>query len=126
MAGTVNDCGVGFIIDSGSTITVLATRIFDKIPANNKPKLNAKIQPVLLADGSPVKTAGSCTVDICFVNVEVQHEVLIADIDPEALLGSDFMSQHQCVLDYGKGVIHLKGESLPYKERFNALSICRE
>ena len=125
LAGPVNECGVGFIIDSGSTITVLATRIFDKIPANNKPKLNAKIQPVLLADGSPVKTAGSCTVDICFGNVEVQHEVLIADIDPEALLGSDFMSQHQCVLDYGKGVIHLKGESLPYRERLNALSICR-
>ena len=63
LAGCVNNCGINFVIDSGASITIVSTRIFDKIPEFWRPDLEECSFNVLVADGTYLKIAGKCTLD---------------------------------------------------------------
>ena len=72
-----------------------------------------------------MKITGICTLNLAIGQVDIQHEVIIADIESEGLLGSDFLSKHDCVLNFKKGVLEIDGETIPYREHVGSVTICR-
>ena len=60
----VNKCGVNFVIDSGSTITVVSSRIFEKMSGRDKPTLKQVQDRFLLADGGTMNVLGRCIIDM--------------------------------------------------------------
>ena len=61
MSASVNNCGVNLVIDSGSTVTAISSRTYDKINFSNKPPLSQTSEQVLLADGKAMPISGMCT-----------------------------------------------------------------
>ena len=125
VAGCVNHCGVNFLIDSGSSITVIATRIFSKIPVSRRPNLKNYSEQVILADGSKMEILGKCTLSLVLGNIETQHTVVVANIESEGLLGSDFLCKPNCVLNFRECVLEMEGESIPYRELMGCMTVCR-
>ena len=99
--------------------------MFDKIPKLSRPKLKPYQYEILIADGTPMNVAGRCTMDLAVGHIEVEHDCIIADIEAEGLLGSDFLVKHNCVLNFKSGVLEVEGESVPYRDHVGSLIICR-
>ena len=123
--GCVNNCGINFVIDSGATITLVASRVFERIPESNRPRLEKIKFDIRMADGGSMKVKGKCVLDLTIGHIEVQHKVIIADIEPEGLLGSDFLVKHNCVLSFKKNTLEIEGESVPYREHVSSATVCR-
>ena len=121
----MNDCGVNFLIDSGSTITIISPRLYDKIPESSRPQIEYSNDRIVLADGSIINVTGKCLVEMVIGNIEVQHAVTIANIEAEGLIGSDFLSQHGCVINFKDGVLEIEGETVSYRESLGCMSSCR-
>ena len=108
--------GVNFEVDSGSTVTVISTKVYDKISERRKPALKGVHGRFMLADGGSMRVRGRCDASLMLSHIEVDNEVVAADIKTEGLLGSDFMMQHNCVLDFRKGVLEVDGEVVRVRE----------
>ena len=116
----MNGSGVNFAVDSGSTVTVISTKAYDKISKSMKPVLKGVHEQFILADGGSMRVQGRCDASLMLSHIEVDHEVVVADIKAEGLLGSDFMMQHNCFLDFQKGVLEVDGEVV----RVRGESVC--
>ena len=116
LSGCMNGSGVNFVVDSGSTVTVISTKVHDKISESRKPALKGVHERFILADGGSMRVRGRCDASLTLSDIEVDHEVVVADIKAEGLLGSDFMMQHNCVLDFQKGVLEVDGEVVRVRE----------
>ena len=86
-----------FLVDTGASVSII----------NYKPKLNKSYEEFLCqADGSPVKTYGTVTKKISLGNthssVDYTHKFIKADVDGP-VLGSDFLSQHNLLVDCRRG-----------------------
>ena len=118
----MNGSGVNFVVNSGSTVTVISTKVYDKISESRKPALKGVHEHFILADGGSMRVQGRCDASLMFSHIEVDHEVVVADIKAEGLLGSDFMMQHNCVLDFRKGVLEVDVKVVRVREE----SVCRQ
>ena len=125
LTACINGCGVNFVVDSGSTITVVSVRVFDKIPNHKKPALEHIKERFVLADGGTMNVLGRCVVDLSIGNLYLKHEVVVADVAAEGLLGSDFMMKHNCILDFQRQSMVIDGEKVNIREELGELSICR-
>ena len=52
-----------------------------------------------MADGRPLPIAGEVELDLQVGNVLLKHRVLLADVEEEGILGTDFLIAHGCQLD---------------------------
>ena len=125
LTACINGCGVYFVVDSGSTITVVSDRVFDKIPNHKKPALENIKERFVLAGGGTMNVLGRCVVDLSIGNLYLKHEVVMADVAADGLLGSDFMMKHICILDFQKQSMVINGEKVNIREELGELSICR-
>ena len=120
-----NNCGVNLVIDSVSTVTAISSKTYDKINSNSKPPLSQISEQVLLADGKAMQISGMCTLKIALGHLEVEHDVLVADLESEGLLGVDFMSKYQCVLNFKKNVLEVDGMVIPFRDENSKMRVCR-
>jgi transposase InsO family protein len=98
--GTISGIIVDFLVDSGSTASLISKKTFDKINEVQHVSLyqrNSKVQGV---NGSSIKTYGYADVLISFGPTQTQHEVIICDITPDGVLGQDFVLKHIKTWDF--------------------------
>lgn len=69
---------------------MVSVKIFDQIKTEIKPNLR-KEGKLLHAGGEPIKDWGKCNAEIKLDNVTVNSEIIIADIQDDALLGMDIL-----------------------------------
>ena len=111
--GAVNDKKVSFVLDTGSSVTIISKRIFDRLPV--LVEVERTSQKLLLADGSEMPTTGWCNVNIDFGSCAVQWRVLVAEIQSDALLGLDFIKEHGPI-DAKNGFIMINGEKVEFED----------
>ena len=92
---SVNGVNVKFLIDSGSRPTILSSRMYEKL--NSKPCLY-RSTGLKLADGRPLSQAGVGKFKLELGVIDVEHDVWVADIQEEGLLGYDFLHKYNCDL----------------------------
>ena len=65
--------------------------------------MKSELQPSNLvicgADGKNLDVSGEGTMEITLGPLKVTHEVVVAALQPDAILGMDFLSQHECKVD---------------------------
>ena len=76
------------MVDTGAEKTIISKKVFSKI--DGQPKLVQK-GCLLHAGGDPLKDYGKCTLSIQLDDATFVKEVIIADIQDNALLGIDIM-----------------------------------
>ena len=100
--GKVNGHAVTFLVDTGSSHTLISEGVYDRIIEARKPPLRQVTYKVCQADGSPLSIRGRTTVEIQVGSTDFVSEVTVAGLQNEAILGLDFLIQINAVLDCRK------------------------
>lgn len=79
-----------FTADTGASRTVISQRLFNKIPADQRPYLKPS-SCLIGAGGAPIREKGKAEFTLKLGEHEMVREVIVAEIEDEALLGFDIL-----------------------------------
>ncbi|CAC5360975.1 unnamed protein product [Mytilus coruscus] len=112
------------LIDTGSTITVLNSRKFYQIPETDRPELRDTSR-LKMADGSIVRPLGKAEFIFDIGSKIIKHEMTVADIESQVILGFVFLSKHKCILDLEKEILRVGNKSIKCNSESAEQSLCR-
>ena len=114
---TVNGEKVSFLLDMGAAVALLRKDTWDRVVPDSQRSLQTYSTVQLIGvDGSPLTVHGNTTIDLHFNGHSVTTEVVVvSSLTAEAILGLDFLQEHQVYIDLFNGQIWLadRGISLP-------------
>ena len=123
--GKVEDRRINWLIDTGCTVTIISTKVFEKIHPDERPELQPYEKNLLSADDSLIKVQGQTKFNIQLGEKLIQHPCLVANISNEGLLGMDFLQTHHMVIDFSTNKITCEGEVLIARCREGQNHACR-
>ena len=92
--GVVEGVSIKFLVDSGSTATVLSKYSFDRMGGESMVDLHKKSIVMQGVDGKNINVYGYANIGIFFDESHLLHTVIVCDITPEGILGQDFLLKH--------------------------------
>ena len=92
--GVIEGVAVEFIVDSGSTATLLSKESFVNMGGEHTIGLHQKNIVMQGVDGKNLNVYGYANINISFDGNHVLHSVIVCDITPEGILGQDFLLKH--------------------------------
>ena len=112
VSGIIEKQEVDFLVDTGSAITIISDSVFSKL---NLGSIDLEPIPyqILLADGSGLKIQGQTDLKISLGPITVTHKVIVGAIQNDAILGVDFLSQNECMLNLKLSIIKMGNIELP-------------
>ena len=99
VSGRVEGASCDMVIDTGSNITILRPDVLKRASKD----ADVDVHPVnsllrtVTGETTPVRSRGKLAIQIG--NFKVVHDVWIADIENECILGLDFLISNDCVVD---------------------------
>ncbi len=93
------------LIDTGATLTVIASKLWEH--SSQKQAIAEFHKEILSASGNPLDIKGTTNVTIKIGNMSCKTQVVVADIENDALLGLDFLKQENCVVNTVKNTMSL-------------------
>ena len=113
------------LVDSRADTTILGSKFVNTISSGIFPKINPSQIKLVLATEEPIPLKGECEVSIGLGKENISHNVLIAHIDYDGIMGLDFMSQNSCDILVQKMCLRIKGENLPcFRLQSKTLNTC--
>ncbi|KAL3862817.1 hypothetical protein ACJMK2_008763 [Sinanodonta woodiana] len=107
MVSNVNDSNHGFfvcakiqnykvplLVDTGASVTIISHKFKEKLSSMEKLHIKPVKLNLVTATGDRRPFLGKCWVDLSLGNQMLRHEVLIANIEQNGILGLDFMTRH--------------------------------
>ena len=84
---------VRFLIDTGASVTILSTRVYERMWADIPNQLRVPEVPsrIQVADNGLVETEGEITLELSIGGHTFTWDVLVAPIADEGMLGLDFL-----------------------------------
>ena len=125
MKAKVGKQKVDVIIDTGSSVTILASSIFHKLSPQEQAKLRTFQDKLFMADGTELPVKGITEIPFKFENKTIRHNTVIADIESDGLIGLDFMKANNCELNYRQKTFSIDGRSFKFKEEQGHYVSCR-
>ena len=113
MSTCIYDVPVAMLVDTGANVTVLKREIFEKLPPSSKEKLKPVDLNLVTATGETSSFVGKITVEIKIGKHTFCHDVLVADIQNDGILGVDFLSPNKCDVLLSKSCLSVKGDKIP-------------
>ena len=89
----MNGLQVTFTADTGASRTIVSTRVFKQIAPQVCPVIE-KTDSLVGAGGAPIRDAGQARMDICLGPLHITKDIMVADIEDDALLGYDILKSH--------------------------------
>ena len=107
----LGEYGADCLVDSGATLSLLSSKVWSTIKGTVS--LEKFDQEIVSASGNVLDTKGKA--NVCFVinGVKCVMDVVIAEMDIDAILGLDFMSMHDVIVDVVGMTMHIKGTVCP-------------
>ncbi|CAC5359449.1 unnamed protein product [Mytilus coruscus] len=109
----IQDVPVKFMIDTGATLTLVSTRVYDLIPDLRRPHLGeTKSQIKSVCDNYlSLRRKGSFKLD--FGKEEFISEAVVTDLQVDGILGLDFMKKNKCLIDVSANLLHIDNFKVP-------------
>ena len=104
VVGQVDNRPVKFLVDTGASITVISKANDDMTSGN----LNPVEFEVVQVNGDPMPVMGQKVTEITLGPLRVSHQVVVADVKDDAILGIDFLTQHDCKLDLSSQLLTIQ------------------
>ena len=107
-----SDCHI--TIDTGSNISIVRPDVLQRSSATTS------IQPVnsclktLTGEEAPIRGKGQLNLQIG--TYVTPHEIWVADITDECIVGLDFLERHGCQVDLKEGVLHIGNSEVPLQK----------
>ena len=89
-----------FLIDNGSSATLLSKNVCDKLDKSNIPLMIPVGNKMLGANGQEIQIFGKTTLPLSFGKAIFYVDVIVCDIIPDGILGQDFLLKHASRIDY--------------------------
>eukprot|EP00117_Sycon_ciliatum_P007004 scpid29770/ scgid10288/ Retrovirus-related Pol polyprotein from transposon 17.6; Protease; Reverse transcriptase; Endonuclease len=100
------------LVDTGSAVTIINHNFYQSIESNNYP-LHPTTCTLRSVDGSLLKIYGETKLPFRIGGIVTTHNVMVADIGPDVLLGLDFLKSTECTIDFATRSIGAGGVSVP-------------
>ena len=104
--GDVSGVSIDFLVDNGSTMTLISKAVFDRLPVENQSTKSTEILKVRDANGNLIKTYGSLEVPIHFNGFLYHQKAVICDIGLDGILGQDFLLKFVTRINYKQYTLH--------------------
>ena len=88
-----------FLIDTGSSDTLLSSKVWQSIPMKEKPQLKALTTTSEQADGSPLSLIGCADMEIRVGTACAVMTVTVADISSSGIIGMDYLEATNCKIN---------------------------
>lgn len=96
-------------VDTGAEVTIVRTRLFEKMSVENKLELKNVTLAVAVAECRPSAFSGCGRFHLEVGSFPLEHGMWVADIDVNALLTYDFLQICNCIIDNGRGQMTVGG-----------------
>ena len=125
IAGKAETLPIEWLVDTGCTITILNIRSFNALHPDEQPQLSHYPGSLISVDGSSIEVQGQAMMNIQIGSKLFRHEVLIADITNQGIIGMDFLQQHKMVLDFARSKLTCEGQDVKTHCRAGTHRACR-
>lgn len=111
VVGSVDGVQVSLLLDTGAAVTVLREDTWSQVTAKNPQALRPWSAVTLVsAGGTPLTVRGCASVQLELGGEEFMVEiVVVSPLTSEAILGLDFLREHEASIDLASRRLHLKG-----------------
>ncbi|KAJ8048413.1 hypothetical protein HOLleu_00722 [Holothuria leucospilota] len=123
--GSVCGLNLVFLVDTGANITIISPEVYSKLPEDTRPTLQRVLTGLTLADGSELPFTGKAAFTLTVQGHVCQHEVWVAGIAGDGIIGHDFLKKFDCHISVGEGILSIEGQRVSCKEDEAGLSSCR-
>ena len=117
LSGKIMGKFVRFLIDTGCSTNIIAKRTFDRLPKSLREKMEPYNALTSQADGSPLVVYGQLAVEIKLRDVRLDLQFLICPISDDAILGLDFLQDHQCTIMFKSAALQIGDKILTCEDR---------
>ncbi|KAK3086913.1 hypothetical protein FSP39_025347 [Pinctada imbricata] len=111
--GTVGEIEVHFTMDTGSSKTILSSRVYNQMEQHRKPSLGGKIK-LKGAGGKDIPVLGAANFEMTMGSLKISWRMIVADIEDDVLLGIDLLQADKADLLLSQGIVRIHGHSIPY------------
>lgn len=118
ISGSVEGVEVDWTTDTGASRSIISKRTFDKIPSNKRPKLK-RSNSLTSVNGEPLKEFGKAIFEIQLDNETFQEEIIVAEIEDQALLGLDILLKPEngpVKINLDENTIHFRGNEIQFRQ----------
>ncbi|KAK3082555.1 hypothetical protein FSP39_002615 [Pinctada imbricata] len=102
ISGFLHDVPADFLVDSGSTCTVISNKLFTKISPKERPVIKQSSRVFKNVNNQSLKVYGSTKITVSLEGTSFSHEAFVADIMPDAIIGQDFLLKYANKIDLKK------------------------
>ena len=118
------DVNAAFLVDSGSTATLVSKRLFQSIAEQKRPQLVPMKDKVRGANGGDIEVLGIADLPLELGGVCFFQTAIVCSILPDGILGQDFMLKFASRIDYRKMLIETSVNSVPCWVGGETESVC--
>ena len=105
VTGQIDGLPVTFLVDTGANITLMPQRV-----VNFEDHLVHPVNfDIYQANGDPLPVIGQIVSEITLGPLRVSCNIVVVDIHDDAILGIDFLMQHDCKLDLPSQQLSIQG-----------------
>ncbi|KAI8480272.1 hypothetical protein Bbelb_419750 [Branchiostoma belcheri] len=132
VTATLDGHATQVLIDTGSALSLISEDLRDAIPSLRQSPLIPTVTPAKSVTGHPIDVLGILDVHIYLGSHETTHPILVVrGTDQPAILGWDFCTANQVVIDTGRGILTIGDTTVPlltstdFVPRLCHASVCR-
>lgn len=114
------------LVDTSANVTIISENSFMCIDPSQRPKTTPVRSKLFTATGASSPFMGQSQGEIQIDNHKFVHDVLIADIQNDVILGIDFLTKHKCDVHLSKNCLDVQGDKIPcFRYSNEVFSCCR-
>ena len=117
--------GITYLVDTGACLTLASKELFEKIPHDLRPTLTPCDINLTTADKTPIRTLGKCILDPKIFSFPTPIEMVVANIESDAILGMDFLLKYGCDIYPKSGCLICQDEQIVCSRKRQQIKCCR-
>ena len=100
------------LVDTGSSVSVLCPKLFDKISDSERPVVSPSERHLRMANGDMSLPKGNAIFDMTIQGTSLSHKMTIAEIEVPVILGYDFLFEHDCSISVKDSCLRLGNKDI--------------